>query len=175
MLALCLLHGGTFLGIRSTGVVVARAAVLARRLAIPAAALVLAFVVWTYALARPGVFADDRARRAAARRCWSRSCGAARPARRRAFAAHRCRRSAACSRRCSPTLYPTLLISTTEPAFSLTVENAAASSYSLQVMTIVAAVLVPLVLAYQGWTYWVFRARLAAPPGEPTTVLPQRH
>jgi cytochrome bd ubiquinol oxidase subunit II len=42
-------------------------------------------------------------------------------------------------------------------------------------MTIVAAVLVPLVLAYQGWTYWVFRARLVAPPGEPATVLPQRH
>ena len=174
VLALCLLHGGTFLGIRTSGAVAARAAVLARRLAIPAAALVLAFVVWTYALARPGVFAMIALavpllgvlvavvavlRGRLAGWAFAGTAAAIGGVLASLFAA----------------LYPTLLISSTEPSFSLTVENAAASSYSLQVMTIVAAVLVPLVLAYQGWTYWVFRARLAAPPGEPTTVLPQRH
>jgi cytochrome d ubiquinol oxidase subunit II len=61
-------------------------------------------------------------------------------------------------------LYPAVLISTTDPANTLTVQNSASSQYSLQVMTIVAAVLVPLVLAYQGWTYWVFRARVIGPP-----------
>ena len=52
------------------------------------------------------------------------------------------------------------------PAFdtanSLTVTNASSSHYTLTVMTWVAAVLVPFVLLYQGWTYWVFRKRVFA-------------
>ena len=47
-----------------------------------------------------------------------------------------------------------------DPANSLTVVNAASTSYTLTVMTWVAAILTPLVLLYQGWTYWVFRKRL---------------
>ncbi|MFF4190484.1 cytochrome d ubiquinol oxidase subunit II [Nonomuraea sp. NPDC001831] len=47
-----------------------------------------------------------------------------------------------------------------DPANSLTVTNAASSPYTLTVMTWVAAIFTPLVLAYQGWTYWVFRRRL---------------
>ncbi|MEU6998157.1 cytochrome d ubiquinol oxidase subunit II [Nonomuraea sp. NPDC046570] len=47
-----------------------------------------------------------------------------------------------------------------DPAHSLTVDNAASSPYTLGVMTWVAAVFTPVVLAYQGWTYWVFRRRL---------------
>ena len=47
-------------------------------------------------------------------------------------------------------LYPTLLVSTTDPAYTLTVANSSSSPYSLQVMTIAAAVLVPLVLAVPG-------------------------
>ncbi|QGQ18942.1 cytochrome d ubiquinol oxidase subunit II [Cellulomonas sp. JZ18] len=47
-----------------------------------------------------------------------------------------------------------------DPANSLTVENASSTDYTLTVMTWVAAVLTPLVLLYQGWTYWVFRKRL---------------
>ncbi|MFI9591793.1 cytochrome d ubiquinol oxidase subunit II [Nonomuraea sp. NPDC052265] len=47
-----------------------------------------------------------------------------------------------------------------DPANSLTVTNAASSPYTLTVMTWVAAVFTPLVLAYQAWTYWVFRRRL---------------
>jgi hypothetical protein len=60
-------------------------------------------------------------------------------------------------------LFPRLLISTTDSAYTLTVGNSTASSYSLQVMTIVAAVMVPLILLYQGWTYYVFRARVVGP------------
>ncbi len=56
--------------------------------------------------------------------------------------------------------YPVVLPSTLDPAFSLTVQNAASSPYTLGVMTGVAAFGVPLVLAYQAWTYWVFRKRL---------------
>ncbi|GAA1349174.1 cytochrome d ubiquinol oxidase subunit II [Falsarthrobacter nasiphocae] len=56
--------------------------------------------------------------------------------------------------------YPVVLPSTIDPAFNLTVENASSSPYTLAVMTGVAAFGVPLVLAYQAWTYWVFRKRL---------------
>jgi cytochrome d ubiquinol oxidase subunit II len=57
-------------------------------------------------------------------------------------------------------LYPDVLPSTTNAAFSLTVHNAASTAYTLRVMTWVAAFLTPVVLAYQAWTYWVFRKRI---------------
>ena len=61
-------------------------------------------------------------------------------------------------------LYPRILISTLNPAWSLTITNAASSPYTLKVMSIVAAIMVPVVLAYQIWTYWVFRKRVEARP-----------
>ena len=57
-------------------------------------------------------------------------------------------------------VYPVVLPSTIDPAFDLTVSNAASGEYTLGVMTIVAAFGLPVVLAYQAWTYWVFRQRL---------------
>ncbi len=57
-------------------------------------------------------------------------------------------------------LYPRLLVSSLNPEWSLTIHNASSSPYTLKVMTIVALILVPFVLAYQGWTYWVFRQRI---------------
>ena len=57
--------------------------------------------------------------------------------------------------------YPVVLPSTIDPAFDLTVSNASSSSYTLGVMSVVAAFGIPAVLAYQGWTYWVFRKRIA--------------
>ncbi len=59
-------------------------------------------------------------------------------------------------------VYPVVLPSTLNPMWNLTVENASSSSYTLGLMSIVAAVGVPLVLAYQAWTYWVFRKRISA-------------
>jgi cytochrome bd ubiquinol oxidase subunit II len=57
-------------------------------------------------------------------------------------------------------LYPNVMPSSTDPAFSLTVENASSTDYTLRVMTVVALVMTPIVLLYQGWTYWVFRKRI---------------
>jgi cytochrome bd ubiquinol oxidase subunit II len=57
-------------------------------------------------------------------------------------------------------LYPRILISSLNPDWSLTITNAASSHYTLKVMTIVAVIFIPIVLAYQGWTYWVFRKRV---------------
>lgn len=59
-------------------------------------------------------------------------------------------------------LFPRVMISTIDPAYSLTIENAASSPYTLQIMTVVALIFVPIVLAYQAWSYWVFRKRLTA-------------
>ena len=61
-------------------------------------------------------------------------------------------------------LYPRVMISSTNSAYNLTVANTASPSYSLKVMTVVAAIFFPIVLIYQGWTYKVFRRRLSVPP-----------
>ena len=59
-------------------------------------------------------------------------------------------------------LYPNLIPSTLDPAWSITVENASSSPYTLMVMTWAGAIFAPLVIAYQAWTYWVFRQRISA-------------
>lgn len=61
-------------------------------------------------------------------------------------------------------LFPRLLISTIDTAYTLDIYNASASPYALKIMTIVAAIFVPIVLAYQIWTYKVFRGRIKADP-----------
>jgi cytochrome d ubiquinol oxidase subunit II len=60
------------------------------------------------------------------------------------------------------TLYPDVLPSSTDPAFSLNTTNAASTHYTLTVMTWVAVALTPVVMLYQGYTYWVFRRRISA-------------
>ena len=59
-------------------------------------------------------------------------------------------------------VFPVVLPSTIDPAFNLTVANASSSDYTLGLMSIVACVGLPLVIAYQAWTYWVFRRRVSA-------------
>lgn len=57
-------------------------------------------------------------------------------------------------------LYPRVMISSTNPDWSLTIYNASSTEYTLKIMTVVALIFVPIVLIYQGWSYWVFRKRL---------------
>ncbi|MDF2564755.1 MAG: cytochrome d ubiquinol oxidase, subunit [Massilibacillus sp.] len=59
-------------------------------------------------------------------------------------------------------LFPRLMVSSLNPAWSLDIYNASSSVYTLQIMTVAALCLVPVVLIYQGWTYWVFRKRVTA-------------
>ncbi|CQR72703.1 Cytochrome bd-I ubiquinol oxidase subunit 2 [Sporomusa ovata DSM 2662] len=59
-------------------------------------------------------------------------------------------------------LFPRLMVSSINPAWSLTITNAASSPFTLSIMTMAALALVPLVLVYQGWVYWVFRKRVNA-------------
>lgn len=58
------------------------------------------------------------------------------------------------------TLFPNVMPSSLNEEWSLTVTNASSSPYTLKIMTWLAGIATPLVLAYQGWTYWVFRKRI---------------
>ncbi|TXK19678.1 cytochrome d ubiquinol oxidase subunit II [Homoserinibacter sp. GY 40078] len=58
-------------------------------------------------------------------------------------------------------VFPVVLPSTIDTAYDLTIWNAASGTYTLTVMTVVTAVALPIVLAYQAWSYWVFRKRIA--------------
>ncbi|WP_350346835.1 cytochrome d ubiquinol oxidase subunit II [Agromyces sp. G08B096] len=57
-------------------------------------------------------------------------------------------------------LFPEVMPASNDPANSLTIANASSSEYTLTVMSWVALIFLPLILAYQGWTYWVFRKRV---------------
>jgi cytochrome d ubiquinol oxidase subunit II len=59
-------------------------------------------------------------------------------------------------------LFPRVMVSSLDPEWSLTIYNASSTPYTLTVMTVVAGLFVPVVLVYQGWTYWVFRHRIRA-------------
>jgi cytochrome bd-type quinol oxidase subunit 2 len=65
-----------------------------------------------------------------------------------------------------------VMISSTNAAYNLTVNNAASGHYALFVMTIIAVLVIPIVLLYQGWSFHVFRRRVSAPPGSTATVTP---
>lgn len=58
-------------------------------------------------------------------------------------------------------LFPDVMPSSTDAAYSLTTTNAAATEYTLKIMTVVAAIFTPIVVGYQAWSYWVFRKRIA--------------
>ncbi len=161
--ALFAFHGATYLTLRTTGDLCARAERAARRLSVPAALLVAAFLVWTVAMAvdrndrdvfpvvLPAVLGIGALALAVVlvldhRSGWS-------------FAA-----TALAAALWVVTLftglYPRVMVSDPDFGNSLTVDGAASSHYSLTVMTVAAVILAPLVLLYQGWTYRVFRERV---------------
>jgi cytochrome bd ubiquinol oxidase subunit II len=69
-------------------------------------------------------------------------------------------------------LYPNVMVSSTNAAYNLTVHNTASGAYSLKVMTVVVILFLPFVLAYQTWTYYVFRRRVSRQDFVPS---PQQH
>lgn len=160
-LALFALHGAIFLTLRldSGEAVGQRAAALARRLAPVTAVVVAGFLAWTLALQ------DGVEWLSAAFAVVAVALGAAVPfalAQRRSGWAFAVSAGTIALTFCAllADLFPNALPSTTSPANDLTLAAAASTPYTLKVMTVVAALLVPVVLVYQGWTYWVFRARL---------------
>jgi cytochrome bd ubiquinol oxidase subunit II len=61
-------------------------------------------------------------------------------------------------------LFPQVMVSSTNDAYSLTIANSASPSYTLKVLTVVAVIFFPVVLVYQGWSLWTFRQRVSGPP-----------
>jgi len=64
-------------------------------------------------------------------------------------------------------LFPKVMVSSTNSAYSLTVSNSASPSYTLKVLSVIALIFLPLVLLYQGWSLWTFRKRLVTPAAPP--------
>ncbi len=58
-------------------------------------------------------------------------------------------------------LFPRVMVSSLNDAWSLTIYNASSTPYTLKIMTIIAVIFVPIVLIYQSWTYWTFRKRVS--------------
>jgi cytochrome bd ubiquinol oxidase subunit II len=159
LVLLCLLHGASFLALRTSGELRQRALRVGRRVGPLAAVAVTGFAVWTQAtagggalLSPPGVVAVVAALAAA----WL--VGRGRDA--LAFAATAVTMAAVVVT-IFVALYPRVMVSTLGSGNDLTITNTSSSPYTLKVMTVTAAILFPVVLAYQGWTYWVFRKRIA--------------
>ncbi|MEZ0052882.1 cytochrome d ubiquinol oxidase subunit II [Mycobacterium sp. MAA66] len=70
-------------------------------------------------------------------------------------------------------LYPNLIPSTLNSAWSLTIDNASSSPYTLKVMTWAALICTPVVIGYQSWSYWIFRQRISADQIPPSIGLPR--
>ena len=175
VVALFALHGATFLSLRTRSDLRARAGAAARRLALPVAVMVGAMLAWTVAV---GV---DRNDKSVFPPVLPAALGAAALVAAVVFVARRRSGAAFVATGLATvlwvatiftTLYPRVLVSHPSFSNSLTMSGAAAGHYALSVITVVAAILTPVVLLYQGWTYHVFRARLggetpAVPPVEP--------
>jgi cytochrome d ubiquinol oxidase subunit II len=158
VLVLCVLHGAAFMALRTTGDLRTRATATARRTAPLAALAVLVLVVWTHAVAGKGVVPNllqVASVLAVVAAWWLLHEGADGWA----FAATSVAMGSTVLSLFAD-LYPRLLVSSTSPAFDLTVQSSAAGPYALRLVTIVTLVFLPLVLVYQGWTYYVFRERV---------------
>ncbi|EDY45226.1 cytochrome d ubiquinol oxidase subunit II [Streptomyces sp. SPB074] len=156
-LSLFTFHGTVFTGLKTTGDIRHRARTLALRLGLVTALLALGFLAWTQADSGDGkslvallvavlalllaLFASLRGREG-----W-------------AFALSGVTIVATVAM-FFLTLFPAVMPSSLNGDWSLTVENASSSPYTLRIMTWCAGIATPLVMLYQGWTYWVFRKRI---------------
>jgi cytochrome d ubiquinol oxidase subunit II len=169
VVALFAFHGATFLTLRTTGAFRDRAGMTAARLSIPAAVLASVLVAWTIVvghthnargvlpIAIPAAL-TAAALVAAAVLVHTRANGWA-------FAMTGLAAIGVVAT-IFTALYPRVLVSSPNFADSLTITNAAAGHYALTVITVTAAIFTPIVLLYQGWTYYVFRKRLGGEPAE---------
>ncbi|MFE5910273.1 cytochrome d ubiquinol oxidase subunit II [Streptomyces wedmorensis] len=156
-LTLFTFHGAVFASLKTVGDIRGRARALALKLGLVTAALALAFLTWTQVdtgdgwslvamlvavVALVGAIGAIKV----GREGWS-------------FALSGVTIAAAVAM-LFLALFPNVMPSSLDPAWSLTVTNASSSPYTLKIMTWCAAIATPLVLLYQSWTYWVFRKRI---------------
>jgi len=156
-------HGATYLTLRTTGELCRRAAAAAGRLSIAAAVVGAAYLIWTVVVAvdrndkdvfpplLPALLAIVALLAAVvcvrlARSGWAFVLTAA--------------GALLVVATIFTSLYPRVMVSSTDFANSLTIDNASSAHYTLAVMSVVALIVTPVILLYQGWTYHVFRARV---------------
>jgi cytochrome bd ubiquinol oxidase subunit II len=156
-------HGATYLTLRTTGELCRRAATAARRLSIVTALVGASFLIWTVAVAvdrndkdafppvLPALLAIVALLGAVvfvrlARSGWAFALTAA-----AAFLL---------VATIFTSLYPRVMVASNDFANSLTVDNASSANYTLKVMSVAALIVVPIILLYQAWTYYVLRGRV---------------
>lgn len=156
-LALFVTHGAVFIALKTLGDIRARANALALRVGIVAAVLAVGFLAWTvgdsgglpsaiFAVAAALAFVGGLIAVYFQRDGWAFLGTAAAIA----FA----------TITLFWALFPDVMPSTLDPAWSLTTHNASSTAYTLKIMSWVAVVFTPIVLMYQSWSYWVFRKRI---------------
>jgi cytochrome d ubiquinol oxidase subunit II len=156
-LTLFTFHGAVFTALKTVGDIRERARKLALRVGLVTAVLALVFLLWTQAHTGNGrslvalvvavaALVAALAANQAGREGWS-------------FALSGVTIVAAVAM-LFLSLFPNVMPSTLNADWSLTVTNASSSPYTLKIMTWCAGIATPVVLLYQGWTYWVFRKRI---------------
>ncbi|MCM9080552.1 MULTISPECIES: cytochrome d ubiquinol oxidase subunit II [Streptomyces] len=156
-LTLFTFHGTVFTSLKTVGEIRDRSRKLATRLGVVTAVLALVFLIWTQVSRGDGTsliamivavlaLVGALGLNLAGREGWSFALSGA--------------TIAAAVAMLFLTLFPNVMPSSLNEAWSLTVTNSSSSAYTLKIMTWCAAVATPLVLLYQGWTYWVFRKRI---------------
>jgi cytochrome bd ubiquinol oxidase subunit II len=173
-LAVFLVHGATFLSLKTAGPLADRARRVALGLSVPAGALVVGTAAWLSAGGSHG--AGDLP--AVVPLVLAAGCGVAFAVSGWLVHMHRDGLAfglsalgiVAVTGAIFSALFPRVMVSS-GPGPSLTVWSAASAHYTLVVMTVVAAIFVPIVLAYQGWSFWVFRQKLTR-PGQPPSPPP---
>jgi len=171
LVLICLLHGATFMCLKTTDAMRERSWQVARRVAPVTGAAVIAFIIWTHVTAGTTFFLNViellavLAVIAAVMLVYAHREGFA-------FAATAVT-IASCILALFVDLYPNVMVSSTSKAYNLTVHNTASPGYSLKVMTVVVIILLPVVLAYQTWTYYVFRRRVSKQEFQPPASSPE--
>lgn len=160
LVLICALHGATFLSLKTTGDMYERSRRLARRIAPVTTAAVIGFAIWTHVAHSNTFFLNPiellavLAVLAALWLVYEQRDGFS-------FAATTVTMASAIVA-IFVGLYPSVMVSSTAAANNLTAANTASPAYPLKVMSIVAIILLPVVLTYQAWTYYVFRRRVNA-------------
>lgn len=159
-LTLFLTHGAIFLALKTDGPIRARSNALAGQIGLVAAVLAVAFLLWTQLAYSEKAWTWVPILAAAV--MWVAG-----------LAANRVRKEGWAFLFSATTLllavvslfgvlYPNVMPNIDRLQAGLDIYNASSTDYTLKVMTIVAVVFTPIVLAYQAWTYWIFRKRLSA-------------
>jgi cytochrome bd ubiquinol oxidase subunit II len=165
-------HGATFLELRTTGPLRERALNAARRMSMVTVVLAGAFLIWTVVVATDANHKSAfPAGLVAAAAILALAAGAAMIAKGRGRPAFVASATGIVLTVATifTALYPRVMVSSSDFSNSLTTSNASSAHYTLAVMSVVAVVVTPVVLVYQGWTYYVLRRRLE---GAPVTALP---